>query len=644
DGAILENREWQSIPARPPGLDTIAEFRAETNNSSAKLNRPGTFILTTRSGTNEFHGSLFETARNSGLGVARARTDFYTKPPHLVRNEFGGSLGGPVLLPKIYNGKNKTFFFFAYEGYQLRQANTRSIAVPTAAMRNGDFSGLVDSQGRRYTLYDPMTTLGAADNWTRTPFPGNQIPLSRMSPLAKYLYSVTPLPTTGDNPLVTANFFGPGFANTKQFTITAKVDHQISSRDHLSFRYTHSPSYAEQTSNPYNTSPTTLDQRANAYVDEGMNDNGVFNWTHTFGPSFFGETLFTVSRDYRGQLPYTGSEEIASTLGLPNPFGGIGFPRIPYSMVSNTTSAMAYDSSINPTINYAWIYNFDQNFTKIHGRHELQFGVRVRYESLRTLEDQQISQGQLNYDNVGPTGLYDPTSGSNYSAVPFTGSTAGNFFLGIGSYQARFNRSWYPLRNNEISAYFQDNFKVNSRLTLNLGLRYEYNSPVNVTDNSLIGFDPKNKAIILPQPIDKLAAMKDVLPAIANAYEALGVKYETPQEAGLPSTLVYKNLWDFGPRAGFAWRVTTSNHPTVLRGGYSIFAYPESLRLFQGQTANSIPSLGNISNDPNAAEQSPDGLPNYLLRSVPTIIAGVNSSNALDATKVTGITRGSGST
>jgi hypothetical protein len=640
DGALLENREWQSIPARPPGLDTIAEFRAETLNSSAKMNRPGTFILTTRSGTNEVHGSLFETTRNSAIGVARARTDFFTKPPHLARNEFGGSFGGPVYIPKAYNGRNKTFFFSSYEGYQLRQSNTRNTAVPTAAMRQGDFSGLVDSQGRRYTLYDPLTTRSTAENWARLPFINNQIPIARESPLAKYLYSITPFPTTADNPLVTSNFFGPGFAQTRQYTITTKIDHRLSDKDHLSFRASHNPAYTAQTSNPYDSSPTTLDKKANANVDDQQNDTGIVNWTHTFSPTFFGESLLTVSRDYRGQKPYTGSAEIASTLGLPNPFNGIGFPRIPYSMTTTAGGAMSYDSSINPTIDYAWVYNFDQNFTRIHGRHEFQFGFRFRYESMNTLEDQQISQGELDYNNVSQTGLYDPTSGSSYSAVPFTGNVAGNFFLGLGTYQARFNRKAYPLLNNEKDAYFQDNFKVSSRLTLNLGVRYEYNSPVNVTDKSLFGFDPKNKAVILAQPLDKLYQMKDALPAIVNAYQGLGMKFETPAQAGLPGTLVHKNLLDFGPRVGAAYRVTTSNHPTVLRAGYSIFAYPESLRLFQGDTANTIPGKGTVAYNPNSASLSPDGLPNYLLRSVPTIIAGVNSSNALDATKATGISPG----
>lgn len=643
DGAVLENREWQSTPARPPGLDTIAEVRSETNNSSAKMNRPGTFMLTTRSGTNEIHGSIFETARNSGLGVARAREDYYLKPPHLVRNEFGGSLGAPVWIPKIYNGRNRTFFFFAYEGYQLRSAATRSIAVPTAAMRQGDFSGLVDAQGRRITLYDPLTTNGAT--WSRQPFPNNQIPIDRMSPLAKYLYSVTPLPTHPDNPLVGPNWFGLGFNNTKQHTETLRVDHKVNDNNQLFFRYSHSPGTTERTSDPYNGagSPTTLDGRANANIDGQSSDSGVANWTHTFSPTFFSETLVTIARDYRGQLPYTGTDEIATTLGLPNPFNGIGFPRIPYSMSSSTGPGMSYDSSINPTINYGRIYNFDQNFTNIRGRHEFQFGGRIRYEQLETLNDQQISQGELDYNNLSPTALYDPTSGNAYGPTPFTGHTAANFFLGMGTYQARFNRSWYRPRVHERALYFQDNFKVNSRLTVNLGLRWEYNSPVNERDNTIFGFDESRKAVILSRSLQDLAEMKNVLPAVVDAYTRLGVKFTTPGEAGLPNSLVKSNYLDFGPRLGFAYRLGSSHRTTVIRGGYSIFAYPESLRLFAGNTQNTLPGQGNISNNLNAAEQSPDGLPNYLLRSVPTVIAGLNSQNALDVTKVTGITRGSGS-
>src|SRR5204862_5146015 len=187
--------------------------------------------------------------------------------------------------------------------------STRSIAVPSAAFRDGDFSGLVDAQGRRFTIYDAQTT--DSRTWSRQPFPGNRIPIARQSPLAKYLYSVTPLPTQGDNPLVTSNWFGLGFANTRQHTETVRIDHRLNDKNNLFFRYSHSPGTTERTSDAYNGagSPTTLDGRANANIDSQVNDSGIANWTHTFSPAFFGETLVTVARDYRGQLPYTGTAE-----------------------------------------------------------------------------------------------------------------------------------------------------------------------------------------------------------------------------------------------------------------------------------------------------------------------------------------------
>jgi hypothetical protein len=128
DGAVIKNRDTGDWSGRLPGVDSIEEVRVETSLSSAKSDRPGSVILSTRSGTNKLHGTLFETNRNSGIGVARARTDYYTKPPHYVRNEFGGSVGGPVFLPKVYNGKNRTFFFTSYERSPLDQHRGHSRA------------------------------------------------------------------------------------------------------------------------------------------------------------------------------------------------------------------------------------------------------------------------------------------------------------------------------------------------------------------------------------------------------------------------------------------------------------------------------------------------------------------------------------
>ncbi len=158
DGAPMSDRLWGGTIRRPPGLDTIQEFKVENNASSAKFTRPTTIVLSTRSGSNEFHGSLFETHRNNAIGKARRRQDFYRKPPQLIRNEFGASAGGPVRIPKVYDGRNRTFWFPSYEGYRNVNPSTWNGSVPTEAMRRGDFRGPVDAQGRLYRIYDPYST------------------------------------------------------------------------------------------------------------------------------------------------------------------------------------------------------------------------------------------------------------------------------------------------------------------------------------------------------------------------------------------------------------------------------------------------------------------------------------------------------
>ena len=639
DGAVLGNQNYGQYPYRLPGLDTVGEVRVETSNSSAKFNRVGTIVATTRAGTNAVHGSLFDTGRNSGFGVARSRTDFYDKPPHLVRNEFGASLGGPVYLPKLYNGRNKTFFFFAYEGYKLRQNTTISTRVPTAAMRNGDFSGLVNANGQLQVIYDPNTTQSADAKYARTPFRDNQIPAVRMSPLAKYLYSQTPLPTTADNPLVAPNWYGLSWNNTNQFTTTTRIDHQLSEMNNLFFRWSHNPHTQSSRSTPFNAAPTCLDGRCNAISILGRNDTGVANWTHNFGPTFFGETQLSVSRDYFASEPYgAGNADIASTLGLPNPFNALGMPRIRYSMAAS--GGMVYDSGINPAFNTNWILNFDQNFTKVYGRHELQFGFRYRHERLDQQQQVVTRQGEVSFNNLGNTGIYNPASGIAYSPLPNTGAIPANFFLGLGSYSANFSRGMFRVRGGERSGYLQDNIKVNSRLTLNFGLRYEYHLQAQTADNDYLGFDLATRSIVLPRPIDQLHKIGVTLPVIADAWAALGVKYETPQQAGLPSSLVYPNRWDFGPRAGFAWRIGSARRLTVVRGGYGLYAFPDWVSSYTAYLQNQIPGSAAFAYNPNAATQSPDGLPNFWMRSAPNVIAGVNSSNVIALDNPGGITRG----
>jgi hypothetical protein len=634
DGAVLTNRDTGELSGRPPGIDTIEEFRVETNNSSAKMNRPATTIVSTKSGSNQFHGALFETHRNNAFGVARRRQDFYDKAPHLVRNEFGGSVGAPVILPKIYNGRNRTFFFFAYETFRNLSASTTSTSMPTMAMRAGDFSGLIDSAGRRITLYDPWTT--DSRTWQRQPYPNNQIPVSRRSPLATYFYSVTPAPTElSVNPLVANNYFGPGVSNRLDHTESVRIDHRLTDRDQIFGRYTHGNRWAKNRSGG-GGSPTMLDEAGNVTFRPVRDESGVFSWVRNFSPTFFGETLVTGSLE--DLFIYVGTDDLnhADRLGMPNPFNETGLPNF-----SGTGFNMVYSYADNKRNNITQVISVDQNFTKIRGRHQLAFGGRFRHERLHVLPDQQQVQGSHSFSSLA-TALYDPGTGSSYGAVPRTGHDAANLFLGVaGSYSAQFVRKWYFMTAREIAGYIQDDFKVNSRLTLNLGLRWEFYPAMREGNNVLTGFDTKSKSIINGVPLERMYELGVTSPTIVSNFTNIGVKFITPDQAGLPDTLVYSNPWDFGPRAGFAYKTSGSSRPIVLRGGYALYGFPIPLRTFNARMRSNAPTNARFTQSYTSAAQSPDGLPNYALRSVPSVIAGVNSAGVLDPSKPGGVDRGS---
>jgi len=241
DGAPMTNRNFggagNSTQAQLPDPDAVQEVKIETLNSSAQFATPATAILTTKSGTNQLHGSLFETYRNNAIGIARARQNpaNFAAPP-LIRNEFGGSVGGPILIPKLYDGRNRSFFFVAYERFSLRQSSDQRVFVPTVAMRNGDFSGLVNSAGIRNQLYDPNTTQA---DLSRTPFANNQIPINRISPLAKVLYAATPLPTTNDNPLVISNITDVNRIKQNVPNFNTRLDHVVNQNNRFYARFTH---------------------------------------------------------------------------------------------------------------------------------------------------------------------------------------------------------------------------------------------------------------------------------------------------------------------------------------------------------------------------------------------------------------------
>jgi hypothetical protein len=633
DGVPMTNRnfggEANSQQAQLPDPDAIQEVRLETANSNALFSTPATGIITTKSGTNSFHGTAFETARNNAIGIAKVRQNPSNfSAPHYVRNEFGIALGGPITLPKIYNGRDRSFFFFAYERYSLRSFQSRLLTVPMTSWRNGDFSNLYNSAGVLQVLYDPATTAGA--NAKRSPFPGNKIDIGRISPLAKALYAITPAPTSDDNPLIAPNLNSPSINNATVPQFNFRLDHVFNEDNRAFLRFGH-------ISQDQTTSPVTAPTLEGAGLPAGASGlqlvpvttiSAAIGYTHVFSPTFALES--NVSQEWFNQYFTFGAQNfnVEATLGLPNNFGQTGFPGINGGAMPYTTSQNFYGEAQIVT-------NIDENFTKILGRHQLFFGGRYRHERFGYLPDR--SADYVNFSNQA-TALLDPASGSNLNATANTGNANADMFLGAAqSYSNVHNGPYVHFRDQDIATYIQDNFHMSRALTLNLGLRWNIEpAPVGLT----LGFDRANKALVMPKPLDFYTQNGYTTPAILTNLTNLGVRIENAADARVPETMLYNYDFLFSPRVGVAYMPFGSRLGTVIRGGFGRYIYPVPVRNSMKVPAGSVPFTVNYSMNYTAANQAPDGKPNYLLRSKQTIVAGENSSDVVDTSSTNAVLPG----
>ena len=639
DGSPLADRYgWNTLTMRQPGLDSIQEFKVETNNSSAKFPRPTNIVATTKSGTNELHGTAFETNRNNAVGLARSRTDYYTKAPYLNRNEFGASGGGPVYIPKVYNGKNRTFWFFTWEGLRQVQNTTKSFTDPSQAMRNGDMRELVDANGNPRNIYNPWTTDPVT--WSRDQFSYNGqlnvIDPKLLNPVAKYLNSVMPLPNQpGVNLMVTDNWYGPVLSTRRDWSLSTRVDHRFTDKDSFYGRYTKG-SY--KTLGQFYSQPSLDWSKVPAGTQgyDSPNQSVSFNWVHTFSPTFFNELLASGTRSnmYVGTGQY--GRKYADELNLPNPFDAWGWPGL-----YDTGLNGYYWETQNTNSFRAWYMNYDDNATKIVGRHELQFGFHYRWDQMNLLPQQQQVAGNHNWA-TGATALYDPsTSRTNPQATAFTGFNFANFMIGVANYSNQFVRGMFYGRGKETALYFQDNYKVTSRLTLNLGLRWDYWPAYTEKHNVATSFDPTTKAVVLSNTLSNLYTFGMTLPSIVDRFTSLGGKLETWDQAGLPN-----NLWDtpkknFGPRLGFAYRVGEGAKGFVVRGGYRISYFHIPLGPWAARMRMNAPMNARFYTSVTQAAYSPDGISNYGMRSVPTLLFGVNTKNAVSLETAKSLSPGS---
>jgi hypothetical protein len=639
DGAALADRySWNNVTPRQPGLDSIQEFRVENNASSAKFTRPTTIIATTRGGTNALHGTAFETNRNNGYGVARARQDTWTKASFLNRNEFGVSVGGPVYFPKLYNGKNKTFWFTSTEWSRQISSQTLQASLPTQAMRDGNMAGFTNAAGNAITIYDPWST--NTQTWSRVPFVGNQLPKDKQSPLYKNLIQYTQLPNVPNvNGFSTSNYVGPWSRPNMQWTTSTRIDHRFGDKDSFYGRY----SQGDYTTigQFYGIPSMNYDKvPGNTQASLEPNKSFAFSHVHTFSPTFFNELLVTGTRTKHDVATGDPTRNYDAELGLPNPFNINQWPGL-YNLGFN--GSYLFETQ-NGNGFYAFYGIVEDNATKIVGRHELQFGFHYRFDRMNLLPQQQQTGGSFSWASTG-TALYDPsTSRQNPGTTPFSGDQFANFYLGLGRYNNQFNRGMFYARSREYAAYFQDNWRVTPRLTLNLGLRYDLFPPYYEKNNAMSSFDISDKSVVLGAPIERLYQLGYTFPSIVNRLTEMGMKFKTYDQAGLPEHMVNTSKDGYGPRIGFAYRMGDGAKSLVLCGGYRISyfhfvmgGWAARMRLNAPMTARFYGPNG----DPEQAAYSPDGVGNYLLRSVPVYISGQNTGNDLvQPTNARGLARG----
>jgi hypothetical protein len=504
-----------------PSIDAIQEFRVQTNMSARYGAAAGANInVSIKSGTNELHGTAYEFLRNSKLDsrdyFAPSRRDFKW-------NQFGFTVGGPVMIPKLVDGRNKTFWFFNYEGFKQRRGVTQAQTIPTEAMLSGDLSHLQDGSPAPQ-IFDPTTTRPDPANpgqFIRTPFENNIIPASRIAPYATAyanLWWPSTLPRTAG--LRTSNYInGTGQKRDDNQTHT-RIDQKISENNNFFGRF----SWADLSQTDPANFPNAFLGTFNKYIGVTLSD------THVFNPTTVLDVRLGYLRANLGQGPteqFINVYRDAGLTNLPTNFREFDFP-------ANFGIAGYSGPNLGNLVNGPdFTYQGSVALNKTVGRHQMAFGFD--YTRLRIFHDSVFAS--VNYDNVP---VADPQN------IASTGQAVASFLLGLPSTANRIaGEADLDIRQDLYHYWFQDDFRVSSKLTVNLGLRYEYNQWPHHIRGRMGGFDMTSGQFywVSKNPI-------------------------TGQPANAPETIANPDRNNWAPRIGFAYRVMPR---TVVRGAYGIF-------------------------------------------------------------------------
>lgn len=558
---------YRTALSTTPSIDSIQEFKIETNNAKAEHEGSAAISMISKSGTNEFHGSLYEFNRNRELAAKNFFATGQPKPP-FNRNEFGATVGGPII-------RNRTFFFANYEGLRQRQAATPFFSYGTAAMRQGDFSGLAP-------VRDPLS---GAD------FAANRIPSGRLDARSLKLLEFVPLPNTA----------GSGAAGTGQNYVTsvgniisvnryaARLDHQFNSANSISAVLNYAKGYPYFV---YNGGPQSFGN----FSDGGyITKSASLGYSRTISATTLNEfryAYFNHSSIRIGQNTNFDPTTLFPQLYKPLPIGGL--PNVSITGFNGIGDSGGSDRAPQIT------QELTDNFSFIRGNHTFKTGVDAGFGRVST----NPSAGGTAFGSFAFNGRY-------------TGNAYADFLLGFPVSAARATPGLVNLLYfTRYGAYFQDDWKVSSRLTLNLGLRYTLQTSTQERDGSFANFDFGNGRYVIRTEGGQLPRL--AIPRLLAAYP-----YVSSESNGWGDDVLLSDRNNLGPRFGFAWR-PFSNNRTVLRGGYGIyyniipvyigirqisltntpFLLSENFEAAAGNTpsltlANPFPGAGNLSPNPN---------------------------------------------
>jgi hypothetical protein len=521
-------------------MERVQEFKVQTNAFSAEFGRTtgGVINVVIKSGTNDPHGSVYEFLRNSKLDS----NDFFLNRagrnlPTFQRNQFGFTLGGPVVIPRLYNGHNRTFFFGGYEGVRQRSLQTSTVTIPSAAEMSGDFSQTLSAAGQPVLIYDPITTLRtAASGYVRTPFPDNRIPADRIDPVAARLLTYYPKPNTvGTGPAKVNNYTAAGASQTNDDNFDARLDQIISPTQNLFLRLSNRD-YRQVSPNFYGnigqSGPQTVARPG---------QSAAVNYVQNIRPNLLSESTYGFARLFTRRQSFSYGTDISKELGLPADLAQIsgyrGFPSVTISGYGAIGEAFNARYSLET-------HTFQENLTYLRGKQSVKFGAQLRISGTNFYQGQSPA-GQFAFTQAFTQGP-DPTR-----ATATGGNAIASMLLGVAANGLVSHDGFVSTQSPYWGLFVQDDIKISRSLTLNLGLRYELEIPRSERYNRLSVFDPT--------VTNPLAAQ---VPGFSNLKG--GLLFLGKDRARQFDT--DKN--NFGPRFGFAWRVP---HEFVVRGGYAVF-------------------------------------------------------------------------